>query len=242
MNHSVELRLVLWTFVVSFFWRNKWKSVHVGAFIVLLKSVEVIFPCRRLPANQISFFDLNCCHLSYLVYLRREISDSFSALKLLFTSAGWTSMLKQGSNSKFGNISPLFVSSTSIRNNIFDPFSMKTTLQAANFKNRFNRVSNCAITQDICSRLLGLLHAFVYQSYNKCRYFSDVKIKKISILLIKARNHQTSFNDNCSVTKRRHIGENWYCILDMQLNVFTLVWITMSAFLNAWLAESALSC
>ena len=44
---------------------------------------------------------------------------------------------------------------------------MKTTLQAAYFKNWFNRVSNCAITQDICSRLLGLLHAFVYQSYNK---------------------------------------------------------------------------
>ena len=73
-------------------------------------------------------------------------------------------MLKQGSNSKFGNISP---SSTSIQNNLFDPFSMKTTLQAAYFKNRFNRVSNCAIMQDICSRLFGLLHAFVYQSYNK---------------------------------------------------------------------------
>ena len=43
---------------------------------------------------------------------------------------------------------------------------MKTTLRAAYFKNRFNRVSNCAITQDICTRLLGLLHAFVYQSYN----------------------------------------------------------------------------
>ena len=52
MNHSVELRLVLQKFVVSFFfWRNKWKSVHVGAFIVLRKSVEVIFRSRRLPAN-----------------------------------------------------------------------------------------------------------------------------------------------------------------------------------------------
>ena len=47
---------------------------------------------------------------------------------------------------------------------------MKTTLPAAYFKNRFNRVSNCAITQDICSRLLGLLHAFVYQSYNNFGY------------------------------------------------------------------------
>ena len=64
INHSVELRLVLSKFVVSSFWRNKWKSVHVGAFIVLRKSVEVIFPCRRLPATpytqvRFGFFDLN---------------------------------------------------------------------------------------------------------------------------------------------------------------------------------------
>ena len=49
---------------------------------------------------------------------------------------------------------------------------MKTTLQAAYFKNQFNQISNCAITQDICSRLLGLLHAFVYQLYNKDCYFA----------------------------------------------------------------------
>ena len=40
------------------------ESVHVGAFIVLRKSVEVIFPCRRLP-GQISFLDLNCYHLHF---------------------------------------------------------------------------------------------------------------------------------------------------------------------------------
>ena len=74
MNHSVELRLVgrlvLYTFVVTSFWRNKWKSVHVGAFIVLHKSVEVIFPCQRLPATpytqvRFRFFYLNCCHLHF---------------------------------------------------------------------------------------------------------------------------------------------------------------------------------
>ena len=78
-------------------------------------------------------------------------------------------MLKQESNSKFGNIfpssSPVLVLQYEII--LFDLFSMKTTLPAAYFKNRFNRVSNCAITQDICTRLLGLLYAFVYQSYNK---------------------------------------------------------------------------
>ena len=73
-------------------------------------------------------------------------------------------MLKQGSNSKFGNISPSsspVLQGSSIRNNLFDPFSMKTTLQAT-----------CAITQDICFRLLGSLHAFVHQSYNKVQYIT----------------------------------------------------------------------
>ena len=44
---------------------------------------------------------------------------------------------------------------------------MKMALQAAYLKNWFNRVSKCTITQDICTRLLGLLDTFVYQSYNK---------------------------------------------------------------------------
>ena len=29
------------------------------------------------------------------------------------------------------------------------------------------------VTQDICTRLLGLLHAFVYQSYNKKTYSNN---------------------------------------------------------------------
>ena len=64
-----------------------------------------------------------------------------------------------------------------MRNNIFDPsVSMKTTLPAAYFKNRFDRVLNCAITQDICTRLLGLLHAFVYQSYNNRAYLVSPRV------------------------------------------------------------------
>ena len=39
MNHSVELCLVLLTFVVSFFWSTKFKSADVGALIVLPNSV-----------------------------------------------------------------------------------------------------------------------------------------------------------------------------------------------------------
>ena len=58
-----------------------------------------------IHSGQISFFDLNCCHYLHW-FLRREISDSLSSLKLLFTSSGWTSILKQRSNSKFGSISP----------------------------------------------------------------------------------------------------------------------------------------
>ena len=60
MNHSVELRLEasgrafgLVNVCSQLFWRNKWKLVHVGAFIVLRKSVEVIFSCR-LTASIIS--------------------------------------------------------------------------------------------------------------------------------------------------------------------------------------------
>ena len=49
---------------------------------------------------------------------------------------------------------------------------MKTTLPAAYFKTWFNRVSKCTITQDICTRLLGLLYTSVHQSYNKKAYFS----------------------------------------------------------------------
>ena len=44
---------------------------------------------------------------------------------------------------------------------------MKTILPAAYLKNLFNRVSKCTITQDICTRLLGLLYTFMPQSYNK---------------------------------------------------------------------------
>ena len=46
---------------------------------------------------------------------------------------------------------------------------MKTTLPAAYSKNQFNQVSKCTITQDICTRLLGLLYTSVYQSYNKIK-------------------------------------------------------------------------
>ena len=38
---------------------------------------------------------------------------------------------------------------------------MKKALPAAYFKNWFNRVSKCTITQDICSHLLGLLYTSV---------------------------------------------------------------------------------
>ena len=77
MNHSVELRLEasgrafgLVNVCSQLFWRNKWKLVHVGAFIVLRKSVEVIFSCRLLPVTpytqvRFRFFDLNCCHLRF---------------------------------------------------------------------------------------------------------------------------------------------------------------------------------
>ena len=41
-----------------------------AAFIVLRKSVEVIFPCRQVPVTpytqvRFRFFDLNCCHLHF---------------------------------------------------------------------------------------------------------------------------------------------------------------------------------
>ena len=106
-------------------------------FVNQLKSFFPVDGCQRLHILRSDFvfwFEL----LSF-AFLRREISDSFSSLKLLFIISGWTSMLKQGSNSKFGNISPSSVvssTSTSVRNNLFDPFSMKTTLPAAYFKNR----------------------------------------------------------------------------------------------------------
>ena len=51
MKHSVELRLVghlvLLTFVVSSFDNNKWKSVHVAAFIVAIFSIlfSILFNC-----------------------------------------------------------------------------------------------------------------------------------------------------------------------------------------------------
>ena len=57
---------------------------------------------------------------------------------------------------------------------------MKITLPAAYFKKRFNRVSNSAITQDICTRLLGLLHAFVYLLVIG---LSLIKLKKTVLLL-----------------------------------------------------------
>ena len=49
------------TFCSQLFWSNKWILGHVGAFIVLHKSAEVILFCRRQPATpihsgQISFF------------------------------------------------------------------------------------------------------------------------------------------------------------------------------------------
>ena len=46
--------------------------------MVLRKSVEVIFPCRRLPANpytqvrSVSFFDFNCFHLHFF-YVKSAI-------------------------------------------------------------------------------------------------------------------------------------------------------------------------
>ena len=95
--------------LVSIYSQLSLESVHVGTFIVLHKLAEVIFPCWRLPANpyilRSDFVKFWFEPLSF-VFLRREISDSFSSLKLLFTSSGWTSMLKQGSNSKIENISP----------------------------------------------------------------------------------------------------------------------------------------
>ena len=77
---------------------------HLLFFVNRLKLFFLVDGCQRihtLRSDFVFWFEL----LSF-AFLRREISDSFSSLKLLFTSSGWTSMLKQGSNSKFGNISP----------------------------------------------------------------------------------------------------------------------------------------
>ena len=142
---------------------------HLLFFVNRLKSFFPVDGCQRihtLGSDFVFWFEL----LSF-VFLRREINDCFSSLKLLFTSSGWTSMLKQGSNSKFGNISPSSSSVPQYEIIYLIHFPWKQHCkhsEAAYLKNRFNRVSNCAITKDICSRLLGLLHAFVYQSYNNC--------------------------------------------------------------------------
>ena len=77
---------------------------HLLFFLNRLKSFFLVDGCQRIQTFRSDFvfwFEL----LSF-AFLQREISDSFSSLKLLFTSSGWTSMLKQRSNSKFGNISP----------------------------------------------------------------------------------------------------------------------------------------
>ena len=66
---------------------------------------------------------------------------------------------------------------------------MKTTLSAAYFKNRFNRVSNCAITQDICTRLLGLFHAFVYQSYNNWKSFIFIILNNCQVEYLQCLKH-----------------------------------------------------
>ena len=71
MNHSVELCLVLLTFVVSFFWSNKFKSADVGALIVLPNSVEVIFLCLWQPATpntrvRFHFFKFKLLALAFL--------------------------------------------------------------------------------------------------------------------------------------------------------------------------------
>ena len=64
-------------------------SAHVGALIVLRKSVEVIFLCRRQPATpytqvRFRFSILNCCRLHFFA----KIGYFFLSLKLLFTSSG----------------------------------------------------------------------------------------------------------------------------------------------------------
>ena len=121
---------------------------------------------ESIHSGQISIFDLNCCHLHFF-----EVKLAILFVIEIVVYQLWLNIdAETGKQLKIWKYFSLFVSSTSIQNNLFDPFSMKTTLQAAYFKNRFNRVSNCAITQDICSRLLGLLHTFVYQSYKKDMY------------------------------------------------------------------------
>ena len=59
MNHSVELCLVLLTFVVSFFWSNKFKSADVGALIVLPKSFFSVYGIQQLQTLGSDFIFLN---------------------------------------------------------------------------------------------------------------------------------------------------------------------------------------
>ena len=52
---------------------------------------------------------------------------------------------------------------------------MKTTLSATYSKNQFNQVWMCTITQDICTRLLGLLYTSKYQMHIKRFYWDKVQ-------------------------------------------------------------------
>ena len=59
---------------------------HLLFFVNQLKSFLPVDGCQRLHTLRSDFvFDLNCCHVQFL---QRKIGDSFSSLKLLFTSSG----------------------------------------------------------------------------------------------------------------------------------------------------------
>ena len=61
VDKSVELHLVLKTFVVSSFWSSKLKSAHVGAFVVLGNQLKSSFfvdsaASDSIHSGQILFF------------------------------------------------------------------------------------------------------------------------------------------------------------------------------------------
>ena len=71
---------------------------HLLFFVNQLKSFFPVDGCQRIHTLRSDF--VFWFELLLFALLRREISNSFSSLKLLFTSSGWTLMLKQGSRSR----------------------------------------------------------------------------------------------------------------------------------------------